>query len=414
MKNRSFVNVIGCGFAGCECALSLAEKGVKVHVFDDRDITHRPNEEAVEFACKKQFAEKLLKQELSFLGSNIIKIEKELASQGIYDSQILLEKARERVKNHPNIRFFNITVKELNFDEINVVATGPQTNKDFFEHLVQTFGSRKCFDCFPVFAMVENVQEKFFCHKGENLYLPLSYQEYIDFVNTIVLKLNFEILAQGKLPAKDTVEYMAMKDKDLLRNEYMRPVFLENCSQKPYAVLKLEKIGQSYQISGFSSQRSPEAQRAILISLKGFDSCRLVRPGQTKQNCYINAPYMINEFCQSEKLSNLFFAGNIAGVFGQTESIASGLYVANNVFRLFGEKMFVKLPKKTCLGFMMQKIIKTNNFNYSKFEPIFADYDIIEDEKQFANQFEKEKFLILRSKFLLEKYKEELKNGKYV
>ena len=211
MKNRSFVNVIGCGFAGCECALSLAEKGVKVHVFDDRDITHRPNEEAVEFASKKQFAEKLLKQELSFLGSNIIKIEKELASQEIYDSQILLEKARERVKNHPNIRFFNITVKELNFDEINVVATGPQTNKDFFEHLVQTFGSRKCFDCFPVFAMVENVQEKFFCHKGENLYLPLSYQEYIDFVNTIVLKLNFEILAQGKLPAKDTVEYMAMK-----------------------------------------------------------------------------------------------------------------------------------------------------------------------------------------------------------
>ena len=63
---------------------------------------------------------------------------------------------------------------------------------------------------------------------------------------------------------------------------------------------------------------------------------------------------------------------------------------------------------------MMQKIIKTNNFNYSKFEPIFADYDIIESEQKFASQFEKEKFLIFRSKFLLEKYKEELKNGKYV
>lgn len=414
MKNRLFVNVIGCGYAGCECALSLAEKGLKVHVFDDRDIVKRQNDEGLEFATKKQFADKLLKKELEFLGSKLIKIEKELESQGLCDSQILLEKAREKVKNNPNIRFFDMTVKELNFDEINVVATGPQTNKELFDHLVQTFGARKCFDCFPVFAMVENLDEKLFCHKGENLYLPLSYNEYIDFVNTIILKLNFEILAKGNMPAKATIEYMAMKDKDMLRNEYMAPIYLENCPQRPYAVLKLEKTGQVYQISGFSSQLSTEAQKAILLSLKGFKGCMLVRAGQTKQNCYINAPYMINEFCQSEKISNLFFAGNIAGVFGQTESIANGLYVANNVFSYYNEKRFVKLPDKTCLGFMMQKIIKTNNFNYSKFEPIFADYDIIESEQKFASQFEKEKFLIFRSKFLLEKYKEELKNGKYV
>lgn len=412
---HSFVNVIGCGYAGCECALSLAEKGVSVHVFDDRDVVKRQTDEEMEFAEKKQFADKLLKKELEFLGSNLAKIEKELEEENpSFDADLLLEKAREKVKNHQNIKFFDMTVKELNFDEINVVATGPQTNKALFDHLVQTFGSRKCFDCFPVFATVENLDETQFCHKGKNLYLPLSYNEYIDFVNAIILKLNFEILAHGKTPEKTTIEYMAMQDKDMLRNEYMAPIYLEECLQRPYAVLKLEKTGKAYQISGFSSQLSTEAQKAILLSLKGFNGCKLVRAGQTKQNCYINAPYMINEFCQSEKIKNLFFAGNIAGVFGKNESIANGLYVANNVFCYYNEKRFVKLPKKTCLGFMMQKIIKTNNFNYSKFKPIFADYDIIESEQKFASQFEKEKFLIFRSKFLLEKYKEELKNGKYV
>ena len=100
-------------------------------------------------------------------------------------------------------------------------------------------------------------------------------------------------------------------------------------------------------------------------------------------------------------------------MFGQTESIANGLYVANNVFSYYNEKRFVKLPDKTCLGFMMQKIIKTNNFNCSKFEPIFADYDIIESNIAKTTQA-KQDFLEARSKMMLEKYKEELKNGKHV
>lgn len=414
MKNKPFVNVIGCGYAGCECALSLAEKGIKVHLFDDRDVSDCQKNEEIEFAEKKEFAKKLLEREIEILGSNLVKIKRELEMQSVFEENLLLEQARNKVKNHSNIKFFNITVKELNYDEINVVATGPQTKKELFDNLVNTFGPRKCFDFFPIFAKVDNLNESLFCNKGENLYLPLSYNEYIDFINAIVLKLNFEILAKRKLPVKSTIEYMAMQDKDMLRNEYMTPIYLENALQRPYAVLKLEKIGNVYQINGFSSQLSEEAQKEILFSLKAFDGCKIIQSGQIKQNCYINAPYMINEFCQSQKNKNLFFAGNIAGVFGQTESIANGLYVANNVYSYFNEKKFVKLPDKTCIGFMMQKIIKTNNFNYSKFKPIFADYDIIGNEQKFASQFEKEKFLIYRSKFLLEKYKEELNNGKYV
>ena len=385
MKFKSnFVNVIGCGFAGCECALSLADKGVHVHVFDDRNLRLTNYEEkGVEFLKKKEFAKDLLHEEIVFLNSKLFEIENEFLEKGIKLSPLqILEKAREKVKNHPNIQFFEMTVKELNFEEINVVATGPKTDTMLFDWLINMFGARKCFDCFPVFPVVSQIDKSKFIERDGNLFLPLSYQEYIDLVNLIVLKLNFEILINKQKPEIGTIEYLVLKDKDGLKNAWMTPIYIDNC-EKPYAVLKLEK-------------------------------CILLQKGEASQNCYINAPYMINEFCQSVKNENLFFAGNIAGVFGKTESVANGLYVANNIFSKLQRKRFVSLPDKTCLGQMMQKIIKTNNFNYSKFEPIYADYDIIDLQKKLKTQTEISNFLKFRSKMLLENYKEELKNGKLI
>ncbi len=412
---NNFVNVIGCGFAGCECALSLADKGVHVHVFDDRDLRLLNYEEkGVEFSQKKEFAKELLHEEICFLNGKLCQIKKEFLDKGIdLSPQEVLEEGRKRVKKHPNIQYFEMTVKELNFEEINVVATGPKTNSALFDWLINVFGARKCFDCFPIFPLVSQIDKSKFYEKDGNLFLPLSYKEYLDLINFIVLKLNFEILINGETPQLGTIEYLVSKEKDGLKNAWMTPIFIDNC-EKPYAVLKLEKNGSGYTINGFASKLSVEAQIAILHSLKGMENCIILQKGEASQNCYINAPYMINEFCQSIKNENLFFAGNIAGVFGKTESVANGLYVANNVYSKLQGKYFVQLPENTCIGQMMQKIIKTNNLNYSKFEPIFADYDIIDLQKKLKTQKEIDNFLKFRSKMLLEKYKEELKNGKFI
>lgn len=417
MKFKSnVVNVIGCGYAGSECALTLANRGVKVHVFDHE----RENKDSHasfdynELIYKKPFAKELLKEELRILGSNLLKIEKEIFGEGEkINDKIFIERVKNRVINHPNIQFFDFNVKEINYDEITVISTGANTDKDLYDHLIEIFGARKCFDCFPVFPLIKQIDFSKLCKKGENYFLPLSYKQYIDLINLIVLKLNCEIIAKGDKIQQGTIESMVLKEKDCLKNEYLNPVYIDNC-EKPYAVVKLEKVGDCFSIDGFASSLSIESQLAIIHSLQGLENAILIRKGQATQNCYINAPYMINQFCQSEKMPNLFFAGNIAGVFGKTESIACGLYVANNIMAYKNEKEFIKLPKDTCIGSMMQKIIKTNNFNYSKFNPIFADYDIIGIDKSIKSVEEKKVFLKDRSKRLLEKYKEELKNGKLI
>ena len=412
----SVVNIIGCGYAGSECALSLADRGVKVHVFDHKkaEANSSTNLNYNDFIYKKPFAKELLREELSILDSNLLKLEKEIScdSERIND-KVLIEKAKEKVINHPNIQYFNLNVKEINYDEITIIATGAQTDKDLFNHLIEIFGARKCFDCFPVFPLIKQIDFSKLCKKGENYFLPLSYKQYIDLINLIVLKLNCEIIAKGEKVEQGTIESMVIKEKDCLKNEYLNPVYIDNC-EKPYAVVKLEKVGDCFSIDGFASSLSIESQLAIIHSLPGLENAILIQKGQATQNCYINAPYMINQYCQSEKMPNLFFAGNIAGVFGKTESIACGLYVANNIMAYKNDKEFVKLPKDTCIGSMMQKIIKTNNFNYSKFNPIFADYDIIGIDKNIKSVEEMKNFLKERSKRLLEKYKEELKNGKLI
>ncbi len=411
--NRSFVNVIGCGFAGSECALTLAEHGVKVHVFDHQ--TNENNKEISADLLKKPLAKELLREELIALDSQLLNLEKSFLNNSVkLDSFSLLEEAKKKVKSHKNIQYFDISVKEINFDELTVISTGAQTDHKLFEYLVEVFGARKCFDCFPIFPLVKGVDQTKFCKKGENLFLPLSYQEYLSLINLIVSKLNTELLSQGKKVQSGTIESLVLKEKDALKNEYLSPIYLDDCISKPYAVVKLEKKGYYYEINGFCSDLSNKAQVEIIRSLKGLENSTLVRKGESVKYCYINAPYMINEFCQSKKFENLFFAGNIAGVFGKTESIACGLYVAYNILRLKQDKNFIELPKGTIIGSMMQKIIKTNNFNYSKFNPIFADYDIITSDDSNNAVKEKESFLRFRSKMLMNKYKEELKNGKHV
>ena len=159
--NRSFINVIGCGYAGIECALFLAGHGHKVHIFDAcKEYKDYCND--CDFAKKREVNEALLSRELSLLGSPLIKAEEQLLLKGYNKKdlpEILLEIGKDMVKHNENIEYFEACVHEINPKEVTIIATGPNTDKKMFDFLLKQFGSMRCFSHMPVYPVLKKIDE---------------------------------------------------------------------------------------------------------------------------------------------------------------------------------------------------------------------------------------------------------------
>jgi methylenetetrahydrofolate--tRNA-(uracil-5-)-methyltransferase len=415
------VNVIGCGFAGIECALFLADHGINVHVFDCATGTNRYRcdchncEIYGETEENKTFARDLLRKELKILGSRLAEKEDFLRDGEKYSSCVadkLLEYGVARVKNHPKIEFFNICVSELNLEEINIIASGPHTSHGLLSFLKDLHGSMRMFESFSIFPIVQGIDESEFYVRGDELYLPLSYQEYISLCNLILSER--KCLIKKNYPVKNDlclIEEMARKEKDGLKNNIMRPIFIENLEEKPYACLKLVRLARGFEIEGFSSSFPPESQYKIINSIRGLRNAVILQAGKAIENHYINAPFVINEFGQSIKHPNIFYAGNISGVYGHIESMASGLSVAYNVINLMQNREMKAFPKESAIGALNDKVISSTIIRN---RPVIADYDIIKTTINFNSFEDKKKYLFENCEKSLNKFKEEIFNGKHV
>lgn len=415
----SCVNVIGCGFAGIECALFLAEHGINVHLFDCKANTYHCDCHNCEIYGSNEenelFARNLLRKEIKILGSSLIEKEEELLKKEKFSSCVadkLLTYGVERVKNHPRIEFFNLCVRDINLKEINVIASGPHTESGLFENLKALHGSMRLFDTYNIYPLVENITESEFVKKGDSLFLPMSYKEYITLCNAVLSERN-ALLSKGRALSKDVslIEEMVTKDKDALKSNIMRPIFIEHLSEKPYACLKLNLTRRGYEIEGFASALPPECQYRIINSIKGLERAVILRTGKSIANNYINAPFVINNFSQSNKFSNIFYAGNISGVYGHIESMASGLYVGYNVLRFINGLELLPLPKETAIGALIDKVVTAG---VMRNQPVIASYDIIKTQKDYKTIAGKSKYLLENCEIVLTKFKEDYLNGKHI
>lgn len=420
LKSHS-VNIIGCGFAGIECALFLADHGVNVHIFDcnDSETKYRCDCQTCEIygetEINQTFARDLLRKELKILGSTLAEKEDELRDKEKYSSCVadkLLEYGIERVKNHPKIEYFNICINELNLKEVNVIASGPHTTSGLISFLKDLHGSMRVFDSYCIFPIVQNIKEDEFYKHGEELYLPLSYNEYIALCNMIMAERNALIKKGYELKKEPClVEEMTKKEKDGLKNNILRPIYIDGLDEKPYACIKVTPLKRGYEIDGFASDFPPESQYKIINSIRGFKNAVILQSGKSIENNYINAPFVINEFCQSNKYPNIFYAGNISGVYGHIESMASGLYVACNVINLIEGRQMACLPKESAIGSLIDKVVSSSVI---KNRPVIADYDLIKTNEEFKSIEDKKKYLFENCEKNLNKFKEERFNGKHV
>lgn len=417
------VTIIGAGLAGSEAAIYLADKGIKVDL-----IEMRPNKTTgahktgycAEFVCSNSLgaiditsASGLLKEEMKLLGSTLIK-EAFLNSVPSGNSLSIdrfgfSKKITDIIKNHPNINFIEDEIVELPDNGINIVATGPLTSKNLADDIIKKTGSNN-FSFYDAVAPIVkkssiNFDKAFYASrwdKGDADFIncPMTKEEYENFyeilttAETIELK-NFEAkFFEGCMP----VEVMAKRGIDTLRFGPMKPVGLfdkriptQFKKQQFYAVVQLrqdDKEAELYNLVGFQTNLKWGEQKKMIQSIPGLENAEIVRYGVMHANCFINSPKLLSKTLQAKFNPNLFFAGQITGVEGYNESIATGLFAAINAYRLIKNKPLIELDNKTMLGALIDYItfeghknLQPVNSNWGIVAPIELDKKIKKDKK---------------------------------
>ncbi len=417
------VTITGAGLAGSEAAIYLANKGIKVDL-----IEMRPNKTTgahktgycAEFVCSNSLgavditsASGLLKEEMKLLGSTLIKeafINSVPSGNSLsIDRFGFSKKITDIIKNHPNINFIEDEITKLPDEGINIIATGPLTSKNLADDIIKKTGSNN-FSFYDAIAPIVkkssiNFDKAFYASrwdKGEADFIncPMTKEEYENFyeilttAETIELK-NFEAkFFEGCMP----VEVMAKRGVDTLRFGPMKPVGLfdkriptEFKKQQFYAVVQLrqdDKEAELYNLVGFQTNLKWGEQKKMIQSIPGLENAEIVRYGVMHANCFINSPKLLNKTLQAKFNPNLFFAGQITGVEGYNESIATGLFAAINAYRLIKNEPLIELDNKTMLGALIDYItfeghknLQPVNSNWGIVAPIELDKKIRKDKK---------------------------------
>ena len=399
-----YVNIIGCGFAGIETALFLAGHGIKIHVFN---ISQNNFWKDVEDEEDYKSFNLLLEKELAFLGSPIAKeYQRKLEKGERVSEEYLYNFGLNMVKDNENIEYFEASIEEINPSEINIIATGNNTDKNIFSFFVKRFGSQNFQSTLLTFPLLSNIDNSFIIqnpHKKDEYYLPLTYEEYILFVTKVKDEINLLKSENIKL-LPNSIEYMVDKGFEYLKNQSMQAVYCEGRG-KPYATIRLKRAKNGFELQNIGSNLQISSQIHIFHSLNCFKNAIIEREASIKEGSFINSQYIINEFGQSLTQENLFFAGSLLGLNGWRQCDASGLMTALGVIKHLCHEKFVPFPSKTGMGKIKEALTnfeKTSNYA-SRLKSLIHEYEDIAIEELFKNSIRQ-----------LEKFKEEYNNGKYV
>lgn len=413
MIGKPVVNIIGSGYAGIEAALFLAGHGVKVHVFSNETMYKESGKAGAENkTLSGEVYEELLTKELCLLGSPLARKKKELKKQNVSCMDpLLLSYGINMISDNENIEIFNANVREISPYEATIIATGQRTDDGLFDYLTNKYGTMKCVKALPIFPVVQGIEDAFVYERGEDFLVSLTEEEY----SMIVSEISRQALEEKKENEnfrihQNTIEDLALHFRENLRSYALMPQRVYDAGIKPYATLTLRRCEEGFVMQNISSCLPPHRQEAIFKLLNALRNCKFVRYANINQGKFINPIHMANEFCQSVQEPNVFFAGGVLGLGGHTNSIASGLWTAMNVYKYLGRKQMVKMSPECAFGKLIQKLTKDTSV---KIRPLITNDDLLTNNyivniEEYVNEcYEK-------SVKALEKFKEEYKNGKYV
>ncbi len=426
------IYIIGAGLAGCEAAYYLANKGYKVKLFEMRPNKMTPAHKTSKYAelvCSNSLradslenACGILKKEMEVFDSLIIKTAREHSVEAggalAVDREGYSQAVTDVINNHPNITVCHDEVTQIDENIPTIICSGPLTSDSLSREIKEKFDADDFyfFDAAAPIVLADSldyskVYLKSRYDKGEASYLncPMTKEEFDKFYNELinaecVEAHDFELkVFEGCMP----VEIMAKRGPQTLTFGPLKPVGLETPDgKKPYAVVQLRQDDAAktmYNLVGFQTHLKWPEQKRVFSLIPGLENAVFVKYGVMHRNSYINAPKILNPTMQTKKYKNIFFAGQLSGVEGYVESAASGILAAINMDRYLKNKELYNFSRKTVIGSMSNYIC---NANPNGFQPMNANFGIMEDLDFKHNKKERKSLYAKRALDEIKKAKE--------
>ncbi len=401
------VRVIGGGLAGPEAALQAAARGCMVELFEMRP--HRSTEahqtaNFAELVCSNSLKSEsensapwLLKQEMRQVGSFLLADADATAVPAGHalavDRVAFSARVAARLEAQPNITIRREEVTTLSPDDadLTILATGPLTSKPLTDALQAITGADQLafYDSISpiVDATTIDMDKVYFAarwDKGSADYIncPFTKEEYDAFIEALMTAEHAESKEweqlqyfEGCLPIEET----ARRGKDTLRFGPMKPAGLTNpkTGRWPYACVQLRSENlraDSYNLVGFQNHLKFGEQARILRMIPGLEQATFLRYGQIHRNTYIHSPSLLNETLQLKSRPDMIVAGQLSGVEGYTESIASGMLAGIFAAELVSGRTPATCPRLSANGSLMHYITHAES---KKFQPANITFDLL-------------------------------------
>jgi len=404
--SRELINVIGGGLAGVEAAWQAAESGANVRLYEMRPVSQTPahrTDKLAEIVCSNSLksdepgsAPYLLKEELR-RGLSLV-LEAAAATRVPAGAALSVDRGRfaeyitEKIEQHPNIELIREEIKEIPDDEVSIVATGPLTSDALTASIMRFTGDDQLYfyDAIAPIVAADSIDMSIAFKaarydKGGDDYIncPFDRDQYARFYDELVNAKSVPVKRfeetqwfEACLP----LEELARRGVDTLRFGPMKPKGLRDpkTGYEPYACVQLRQenlMADAYGLVGFQNHLKYGEQARVMRLIPGLEDAEILQYGQIHRNTFINSPKILNETLTTKSNSRLFFAGQITGVEGYVESVATGWLAGLNAVRVLRGQRLLTAPPTSAIGALCRYV---SNVETKNFQPVNITFGLLE------------------------------------
>lgn len=405
---RNDIVIIGGGLAGSEAAWQAATRGAKVtlHEMRPKEMTqaHKTGGLA-ELVCSNslgssdlEHAPGILKEEMRRLGSLIIaSAERARVPAGsalAVDREQFSSTITRALESHPNVRIIHEEITRIPGDCVCIVATGPLTSDKLSESIRAVTQSQHLyfFDAISPIIDAESIDmdvvfraSRYDADSDDYLNCPMTEDQYNTFYEALIAAEKVRPKDFEKIPYFEAcvpIEVMAERGRRTMQFGPLKPVGLidPRTGLQPAAVVQLrtENVHRTcYNMVGFQTKLTYPEQKRVFRLIPGLERAEFLRYGSLHRNTFINSPKLLTPTLQFKARPTLFFAGQLVGVEGYTESAAMGGLAGINATRVLNGEPPITPPPTTAHGALVAHVALSDprhfqpmNTNFGLFPPL--------------------------------------------